>query len=306
MGPLRGNMWHRDVNEGLWLAFVKTVKFLHAKGHAAALTPADENVPLFWGGNVMIWIKIVRLAVNSYRQRRRLIWPFQGIVIFRPCDATTAQRGRGPLRLPPCNLSWVLPSTVRESQPIGQIPMYLQSSRLWPPNNKGRTVAAQVLLRAPGAAGKGLCCFAPSGWLLHTHSPAWLRCRRSHWSKANMIAVNAVYRTRYNSRTREWSSAGASCWKLLCTKLVSTCTFFFFWVFVPMRQCRENKESFCILKIQDTETFLRHECVLIYLKTGSVLAAIQVHLYIYVASGIFVKSRIPVSGRKTLTSGMML
>lgn len=244
-GPLRGNMWHRAVNEGLWLAFVKTrwssymLKVMLPLRH-----PQMKTFHFFGGGNVMIWIKIVRLAVNSYHQRRRLIWPFQGIVIFRPCDATTAQRGRGPHRLPPCNLSWVLPSTVRESQPIGQIPMYLQSSRLWRRNNKGRTVAAQVLLRAPGAAGKGLCCFAPSAWLLHTHSPAWLRCRSSHWSKANMIAVNAAYRTRYNSRTREWSSAGASCWKLHCTKLVSTCTFFFFLVFVPMRQCREKEENF--------------------------------------------------------------
>lgn len=40
-------------------------------------------------------------------------------------------------------------------------------------------------------------------------------------------------------------------------------------------------------------------------KAGSVLVAARVHVYIYVASGIFVKSLIPVSGRKTLTSGMM-
>lgn len=51
--------------------------------------------------------------------------------------------GEAPL-LSPCNLSWVLPSTLRYSQPIAQMPMYVQTSRLRLQNNKN--VAAQVLL----------------------------------------------------------------------------------------------------------------------------------------------------------------
>lgn len=55
----------RSVNEGLWLAFVKT----QWSSYVLKVRPPlwhEKMKTFYFLGNVMIWIKIVRLAVSSY------------------------------------------------------------------------------------------------------------------------------------------------------------------------------------------------------------------------------------------------
>lgn len=113
----------------------------------------------FWG-NVMIWIKIVRLAVSSYHSAGVLYDLFKELSFSAPVMPPWLSGGEAPL-LSPCNLSWVLPFTLHYSQPLAQMPMYLQTSRLRLQNNEN--VAAQVLLYALCKAGKAsaLCCRWP-------------------------------------------------------------------------------------------------------------------------------------------------
>lgn len=111
-----------------------------------------------FGGNVMIWIKIVRLAVSSYHGAGILYDLFKELSFSAPVMPLWLGGGEAPL-LSPCNLSGVLPFTLHYSQPLTQMPMYLQTSRLRPWNNKN--VAAQVLLYALRQARKAsaVCCY---------------------------------------------------------------------------------------------------------------------------------------------------
>lgn len=105
----------------------------------------------------MIWIKIVRLALSSYHSASVLYDLFKELSFSAPVMPPWLSGGEAPL-LSPCNLSWVLPFTLHYSQPLAQMPMYLQTSRLRLQNNKN--VAARVLLHAPSKAGKAsaVCC----------------------------------------------------------------------------------------------------------------------------------------------------
>lgn len=163
----------------------------------------------FWG-NVMIWIKIVRLAVSSYHSAGVLYDLFKELSFSAPVMPPWLSGEEAPL-LSPCNLSWVLPFTLHYSQPLAQMLMYLQTSRLRLQNNEN--VAAQVLLYALCEAGKAsaVCCCWPE------HHTLAAKLWSNHWSKANMIAANDINYTRYNNCTHERSSTEASCWKLLCT-----------------------------------------------------------------------------------------
>lgn len=61
----RGSEHRRSVNEGLWLAFVET----QWSSYVLKVRPPlwhEKMKTLYFLGNVMIWIKIVRLAVSSY------------------------------------------------------------------------------------------------------------------------------------------------------------------------------------------------------------------------------------------------
>lgn len=222
MGTVHGKC-DRPVNEGLWLAFVKTqwssymLKVRRSFWH-------EEMKTFYFLGNVMIWIKIVRLPVSSYHSAGVLYDLFKELSFSTPVMPPWLSGGEVPL-LSPCNLSWVLPSTLHYSQPIAQIPMYLQTSRLRLQNNKN---AAQVLLYALCKAGKGLCCVLLLAWAFHTHSSAWLQSWSNHWSKANMITVNHINYICYDNCTHEWSSTDASCRKLFWRKLFCTHTFSFF------------------------------------------------------------------------------
>lgn len=171
-----------------------------------------EMKTFYFLGNVMIWIKIVRLAVSSYHSAGVLYDLFKKLSFSAPVMPPWLSRGEAPL-LPVCNLSWVLPSTVHYSQPIAQIPMYLQTSRLRLQNNK--KVAARVLLYALCEAGKGLCCVLLWAWALHTHSPAWLHYWSNHWSTANMITVNDINKACCNKLhswvIKHWCQPAESC-----------------------------------------------------------------------------------------------
>lgn len=112
----------RSVNEGLWIAFVKTQRSSdEVKVRLCAVLMSEEIKLFYFLENVMIWIKIVRLAVRPYH-RAGVLWPFQVIVIFWPCDASKA-----PLLLP-CNWYWVLLSILHCSQPITWKPTWGQHS----------------------------------------------------------------------------------------------------------------------------------------------------------------------------------
>lgn len=185
------------------------MKFGCTKGRAAILSPRHENIPLFEG---MSWFKLrlSGLAVSSYHSTGILYDLFQELSFSTPVMPLWLSGGEAPL-LSLCNLSGVLPFTVCYSQPLTQMPMYLQTSRLRPLYNKN--VASQVLLHALCETRKAsaVCCF----W--HKHHTLATQQRSSHWSKANMITANDIKSTRYNCYTTEWSSTEASWWKLLCT-----------------------------------------------------------------------------------------
>ena len=116
----------------------------------------------------MIWIKIVRLAVSSYHSAGVSYDLFKELSFSAPVMPPWLSGGEAPL-LSPCNLSWVLPFTLHYSQPLVQMRMYLQTSRLRLQNNEN--VAAQVLLYALCEAGKAFCCVPPLARASHTHSP---------------------------------------------------------------------------------------------------------------------------------------
>ncbi len=147
----------------------------------------------FWG-NVMIWIKIVRLAVSSYHSAGVLYDLFKELSFSAPVMPPWLSGGEAPL-LSPCNLSWVLPFTLHYSQPLAQMPMYLQTSRLRLQNNEN--VAAQVLLYALCKAGKAsaVCCRWPEHrtlTALHGSSAGATTDLKQIWSQLTILATLAT------------------------------------------------------------------------------------------------------------------
>lgn len=147
----------------------------------------------FWG-NVMIWIKIVRLAVSSYHSAGVLYDLFKELSFSAPVMPPWLSGGEAPL-LSPCNLSWVLPFTLHYSQPLAQMPMYLQTSRLRLQNNEN--VAAQVLLYALCEAGKAsaVCCRWPERrtlTALHGSSAGATTDLKQIWSQLTILATFAT------------------------------------------------------------------------------------------------------------------
>lgn len=117
----------------------------------------------------MIWIKIVRLAVSSYHSAGILYDLFKELSFSAPVMPPWLSGGEA-LLTSICNLSRVLLFTPCYSQPLTQMPMYLQTSRLRPQNNK--SVAAQVLRFALCEAGKALalcCCWSEHHTLSALH-----------------------------------------------------------------------------------------------------------------------------------------
>lgn len=143
MGTVHGTNG-RPLNEGLWLAFVKT-QWSSYMLKVRLLFWHEEMKTFHFLGNVMIWIKIVRLAVSSYHSAGFLYDLFKELSFSALVMPPWLSGGEAPL-LSPCNLYWVLPSTLRYSQPIAQMPTYLQTSRLRLQNNKN--FAVWVLLQA--------------------------------------------------------------------------------------------------------------------------------------------------------------
>lgn len=180
----------RPVNEGLWLAFVKT-QWSSYMLKVRRLFWHEEMKTFYFLGNVMIWIKIVRLPVSSYHSAGVLYDLFKELSFSTPVMQPWLSGGEVPL-LSPCNLSWVLPATLHYSQPIAQMPMYLQTSRLRLQNNKN---AAQVLLYALCKAGKGLCCRWPEHYTLtalHGFSAEATTDLKQIWSQLTILTTPAT------------------------------------------------------------------------------------------------------------------
>lgn len=109
----------RSVNEGLWLAFVKT----QWSSYVLKVRPPlwhKKMKTFYFLGNVMIWIKIVRLAVSSYHGADVLYDLFKELSFSAPV-------------MPPRPLfPWRVMSTgcYLPHRTIAQIAVYLQTSRL--------------------------------------------------------------------------------------------------------------------------------------------------------------------------------
>ena len=157
----------------------------------------------FWGGMSWIWIKIVRLAVSSYHIASRLIWPFQGIVIFRPCDAIAWLSGGEALRLllllSPGNLSWVLPFTLHYSRPTSpQAPCICRAAGCdWRINEKA--AASGFLVPCSMWSGRrGLLFTTATGQrVTHPpthpqHSPSFTTSSLNRWPEQNRMAADMI------------------------------------------------------------------------------------------------------------------
>lgn len=147
----------------------------------------------FWG-NVMIWIKIVRLAVSSYHSAGVLYDLFKELSFSAPVMPPWLSGGEAPL-LSPCNLSWVLPFTLHYSLPLAQMPVYIQTSRLRLQNNEN--IAAQVLLHALCQAGKAsaLCRCRPLHHTLtspHGSSAGAATGLKQIWSRLTILTTLAT------------------------------------------------------------------------------------------------------------------
>lgn len=171
----------------------------------------------FWR-NVMIWIKIVRLAVSSYHSAGVLYDLFKELSFSAPVMPPWLS-GREATLLSSCNLSWVLPFTLHYSQPLAQMPIYLQTSRLRLQNNEN--IAAQVLLYAPCEAGKAcaLCCC----WFKHnTPTSSHGSCTgaatglQQIWSQLTILTTLATTTTLMSDQALE-PAVGSCC--VLCSKL---------------------------------------------------------------------------------------
>lgn len=143
----------------------------------------------------MIWIKIVRLAVSSYHSAGVLYDLFKELSFSAPVMPPWLSRREAPL-LSPCNLSWVLPFTLHYSQPLAQMPMYLQTSRLRLQNNKN--VAVHVLLHALCKAVKAsavCCCCWPERHTLtamHGSSSEAATGLKQIWSQLRILTTLAT------------------------------------------------------------------------------------------------------------------
>lgn len=171
----------------------------------------------FWG-NVMIWIKIVRLAVSSYHSAGVLYDLFKELSFSAPVMPPWLSGGEAPL-LSPCNLSWVLPFTLHYSQPLVQMPMYLQTSRLRLQNNEN--VAARVLLYALREAGKAsaVCCCWPKHRTLtapHGSSAGATTGLKQIWSRLTILTTLATTTALMSGQALE-PAGESSC--VLCSKL---------------------------------------------------------------------------------------
>lgn len=169
-------------------------------------------------GNVMIWIKIVRLAVSLYHGASILYDLFKELSFSAPVMPPWLGRGETPL-LSPCNLSRVLPFTLCYSQPLTQMPMYLQTSRLQPWNNKN--VAAQVLLYALWEAGKAsaVCgCWSEHHTLtaLHGSSCGATSGLQQIWSQLTILTTLAAVATPMGDQALK----SAKVFSVLCSKLL--------------------------------------------------------------------------------------
>lgn len=184
----------RSVNEGLWLAFVKTQWSSYVLKVRPPLWHKKMKTSYFLG-NVMIWIKIVRLAVSSYHGAAALCDLFKELSFSAP-----VMPPRPPLSIP-CNFYWVLPSTPH-NRPNSCVSADQQAATV-------EDAAAPVLLHALSEASAMCCCWPEC----HTLTAfVWSQLWSNHWSKANMMSVNHSGYTCYNSCTHEWSGTDASWW----------------------------------------------------------------------------------------------
>lgn len=141
----------RSVNEGLWLAFVKT----QWSSYVLKVRPPlwhEKMKTFYFLGNVMIWIKIVRLAVSSYHGAGVLYDLFKELSFF------------APVMPPRPHFPYLVISTgcYLPRRTIAQIAVYLQTSRL-------RLSRMQLLRFYSTLWVKTLLCAASAG-LSVTHS----------------------------------------------------------------------------------------------------------------------------------------
>lgn len=95
MGTVHGTC-DRAVNEGLWLAFVKT-QWSSYMLKVRLLFWHEEMKTFYFLGNVMIWIKIVRLAVSSYHSAGVSYMTFSRNCHFPPLWCHHSSAGERPL-----------------------------------------------------------------------------------------------------------------------------------------------------------------------------------------------------------------
>lgn len=142
----------RSVNEGLWLAFVKTQWSSYVQKVRPPLWHKKMKT-FYFLGNVMIWIKIVRLAVSSYHGADVLYDLFKELSFSAPAVAPRPLFPRHVIStrcyLPHCT--------------IARIAVYLQTSRL-------RLLKMQLLRFYSTLWVKPLLCAAAVAGLNVTHS----------------------------------------------------------------------------------------------------------------------------------------
>lgn len=195
----------RAVNKPIWLAFVKTQWSSCMQKVRLLFWHGGMKMFHFWGGNVMIWIKIVRLAVSSYHRAGVLYDLFKQLSFSAPVMPPRLSWGEDPL-----SSRHVICTGCFHSHCM-TLSLSLKYLRMYRPaglrkQNKGN-VADRVLLYALCERVKAFssdCCLVSA----------------SHWCSGAVAAtglqqkVNDINYPCYNNCTPEQSSAGARFSKL--------------------------------------------------------------------------------------------
>lgn len=154
-------------------------------------------------GGVMIWIKIVRLAVSSYHS---------AAVLYDLSKELSFSAPVMPLRLSgiEASVQFVLRVTIHTTLPSATRP-----NPCVPPDQQVATtrkiLLQEVLLHAPGETGKTSALWHWCGPEHHSLT----KKRSTQWAALNMITLNDINYTHYNIHSHEQSSSEA-CVPICC------------------------------------------------------------------------------------------